>query len=435
MTPNLPTLSTVEATLHRLQGLTRLDVMPQWHYCQAELALSTALSSNNWSHWPIATLNDRHHIAWDQGEHHLWLGQTITIPESLDQYPIQGLELRIDLTWWSILSEIYVNGELAQEGDLYDCFSRVLLTDQAQPGETIDVAIHLISPGHDPGALVRAMLWFEPTDVQQLDPGMIADEMKVLQGYLKQLRPEELEKLEAIAQTINWDIRHTPELFHQELENLRSQLTQWSDWLQTRQIYWTGHAHLDMAWLWPVIETWDVAERTFASALNLMDEFPEMKFCHSSPALYDWIERNRPEQFAQIQQKVKDGQWEIAAGLWVEPEFNLVSGESIVRQVLYGQRYTQEKFGVLSATAWLPDSFGFCWQLPQIFKQGAVLTTSLPKSCGGMTVPNFPMKSSSGDRRMAQKSTASCFLPSARESTRSKCPTLPKIGKAPLAMI
>ena len=372
MTPNLSHPSELETTILHLQGMTRLDVMSQWHHCQAELALTDALNPNQWLQWPIASLNDRHHVAWDKGEYHLWLGQTITVPESLDQYPIAGLELRIDLTWWSILSEIYVNGQLAQEGDLYDCFSRVVLSEMAQPGETIDVAIHLISPGHDPGALVKAMLWFEPKDVQQMDPGMIADEMEVLQGYLKQFRPEALETLDAIAKSINWDVRGNPEAFHQELEKVRSQLRQWGDWLQTRQIYWTGHAHLDMAWLWPVSETWEVAERTFASAINLMNEFPEMKFCHSSPALYDWIERNRPEQFTQIQQKIQNGQWEVAAGLWVEPEFNLVSGESIVRQVLYGQRYTQEKFGVLSVTAWLPDSFGFCWQLPQILKQGGI---------------------------------------------------------------
>lgn len=372
MMPLQSSPSTLESTLHHLRGLTRLDIMSQWHICQKDISLTEALNPQDWTQWPIATPNDRNHVAWDKGEQPLWLRQRITIPEAFDGYPLAGLELRLDLTWWAILSETYVNGELVQEGDLFDCFGRVLLSDRAQPGETIDVAIHLISPGHDPGALVKSLLWFEPQDVQQPDPGMIADELEVLHGYLKAFQPQDLERLEAIAQSLNWEHRHQMTAFHAELTAFRGQLTQWSDWLQTRKIYWTGHAHLDLAWLWPVSETWDVAERTFASTLNLMAEFPEMKFCHSSPALFDWIERNRPEQFAQIQQKVKAGQWEIAAGLWVEPEFNLISGESLVRQVLYGQLYTQAKFGILSATAWLPDSFGFCWQLPQILKQGGI---------------------------------------------------------------
>ena len=364
--------SVVNSTIHRLTRLTRLDVMAHWHYRQSALDHTVALNPQAWKQWAIATPTDRHHIAWDPGEHPLWLGQRITIPQALDAYPLSGLELRLDLTWWAICSETYINGELIQAGDLFDCFGRVLLSPDAQPGDTIDVAIHLISPGHDPGALVKALLWFEPQDFQQPDPGMIADELAILHRYLQVFKPEALEQLEAIAQGFNWEQRHQADAFHAELTSFRGQLTQWSPWLQTRQIYWTGHAHLDLAWLWPVSETWDVAERTFASALNLMDEFPEMKFCHSSPALYDWIERNRPRQFARIQQKVKAGQWEIAAGLWVEPEFNLISGESLVRQVLYGQLYTQAKFGVLSATAWLPDSFGFCWQLPQILKQGGI---------------------------------------------------------------
>ena len=127
-----------------------------------------------------------------------------------------------------------------------------------------------------------------------------------------------------------------------------------------------------MAWLWTVAETWNAAERTFESALNLHQDFPELIFCHSTPALYEWMEQNRPALFEQIRQAIADGWWEPVGGLWIEPELNLISGESIVRQVLYGQRYFQEKFGSINRMAWLPDSFGFTWQLPQILKQGGI---------------------------------------------------------------
>ncbi|MBE9064911.1 alpha-mannosidase, partial [cf. Phormidesmis sp. LEGE 11477] len=162
--------------------------------------------------------------------------------------------------------------------------------------------------------------------------------------------------------------------FQQSLSELRRKLKHYSPKLKSRQIQCVGHAHLDMAWLWPIADTWDAAERTFRSVLDLQADFPELTYTHSSPALFEWLEHNRPELFSQIQAKVKAGSWSIDAGLWIEPELNIISGESIVRQILYGQRYCQEKFGQMSKIAWLPDSFGFCWQLPQLLTQGGIET-------------------------------------------------------------
>ncbi len=133
-----------------------------------------------------------------------------------------------------------------------------------------------------------------------------------------------------------------------------------------------GHAHLDMAWLWSIDETWEAAQRTFESVLKLQQQFPELTFCHSTPALYAWIEQHRPDLFTAIQQQVNQGRWEIVGGMWIEPELNIISGESIIRQILYGQHYVLEKFGQISKIAWLPDSFGFCATLPQFFKQGGI---------------------------------------------------------------
>ena len=138
------------------------------------------------------------------------------------------------------------------------------------------------------------------------------------------------------------------------------------------KIYLLGHAHLDLAWLWPVEETWEAAERTFESALKLQSEFPDLIFGHSTPALYAWIVEHRPDLFAAIKKQVAAGLWEVVGGMWVEPDLNLISAESMVRQVFYGQRYTQEKFGELMRVVWLPDTFGFGWQLPQILRDGGV---------------------------------------------------------------
>ena len=94
-----------------------------------------------------------------------------------------------------------------------------------------------------------------------------------------------------------------------------------------------SHAHLDLAWLWTVTETLDVADRTFKSVISLQQDFPDLSFCHTTPALYEWSEKNRCDLFTEIQKAVKNKTWEVLGGMWVEPEINLVSGESIVKLI------------------------------------------------------------------------------------------------------
>ncbi|MGA7936110.1 MAG: alpha-mannosidase, partial [Kovacikia sp.] len=279
----------------------------------------------------------------------------------------------IALIWWAEGAQIFVNGQLVQEGDLFDCSTRLLLSHAVTPGEEFTIALRLVSPGHDDGALVRSLCLYEaPNDNAPLEPGFIADELAVLQIYLETFAPDQLEFLAASVAQVDWSLLPNRSRFDQSLAELRDRLLPLSNLIKQRTIKLLGHAHLDMAWLWTVDDTWLAAERTFESVLKLQQDFPELIFCHSTPALYEWIEQNRPDLFQRIQQQVAVGLWEPIGGLWVEPELNIISGEAIARHLLYGQRYLQEKFGTLSPIAWLPDSFGFNWQLPQLLKQGGI---------------------------------------------------------------
>src|SRR5919107_3905418 len=130
----------------------------------------------------------------------------------------------------------------------------------------------------------------------------------------------------------------------------------------------TGHAHLDLAWLWPVSETMRKGRRTFASVLSLMERYDDFVFNQSSAQLYTWIEAESPEIFERVRERVQEGRWEPVGGSWVESDCQIPSGESLVRQMLYGQRYFEEKFGRRSRVAWLPDAFGFSPALPQLLK-------------------------------------------------------------------
>ncbi|WP_414565309.1 MULTISPECIES: alpha-mannosidase [unclassified Anabaena] len=380
----------ISDVIEQLRSCCQVNIQSTWLYQESHLNI-TEINVSNCSAWPVAQLNAKEHIAWTGGKKVLWLVQKVVVPLDLQGYRLAGLSLRLALGWWADAAEIYVNGELVLEGDLFDCWPRVLLSPRVTPGEEFIVALRLVSPGHDNGALVRSLLVYESDD--GVTPGFVADELAVVQLCVERLAPEKLAELaEVVGEVIN---RPSPigdatrmgsqsptagnlptALIHQDAQEelikiLRERLIE-SDFLaacgwgkEKGKIYLVGHAHLDLAWLWPVSETWRAAQNTFESVLKLQADFSELIFCHSTPALYAWVEEHRPDLFRAIQDAVAAGCWEVVGGLWVEPELNLISGESIVRQLLYGQRYVLEKFGKLSTVAWLPDTFGFCATLPQ----------------------------------------------------------------------
>ncbi|KAI8318233.1 hypothetical protein GQ54DRAFT_300614 [Martensiomyces pterosporus] len=134
------------------------------------------------------------------------------------------------------------------------------------------------------------------------------------------------------------------------------------------QVYAIGHCHIDTAWLWPFAETKRKSARSWATQLNLMDKFPEHKFAASQAQQYEWLKQDYPSLFARIQKKAKSGQFIPIGATWVEMDCNLPSGESLARQFLLGQRFYQEHFGERSKVFWLPDTFGYSSQLPQIVR-------------------------------------------------------------------
>ncbi|MHA1712796.1 MAG: alpha-mannosidase [Candidatus Ranarchaeia archaeon] len=130
--------------------------------------------------------------------------------------------------------------------------------------------------------------------------------------------------------------------------------------------YFLGHSHIDAAWLWRIDETKKVLRETWDRVVKLMDSYSDLVFCQSSAQYYEWLEKEYPETFSAVRKKIREGRWEIVGGTWIEPDCNMPSGESLVRQFLYGKKYFQLKFEKDITVAWLPDSFGFAWTLPQI---------------------------------------------------------------------
>ncbi len=430
-----PASNNISVAVEKLRRLSQVEVQSGWRYCDSD----SAVSSVNICNKPVAEVNGKGHIAWPSGKQVLYLGQQFVIPDNLHGYPVVGLRLLLSLTWWAEDAQIFVNGELVGQGDLFDFADRVLLSSSANPGDEFLVILRLVSPGHDSGALVRSICLYEAADSCCFDPGFVAAELEILQNSLTRnlenvnsqylstetlanrpmfVKGETLKsEIDLAMDLIDWSAVGDRKKFDRSLSvlrhNLLGYLRAFSGDLDegtaegaeaaeggrkeavfelgensnatsiyigesgeltsyTSKIYLVGHAHLDLAWLWPVRETWEAAKRTFESVLKLQSEFPDLIFCHSTPALYAWMEEHRPDLFAAIKKQVAAGCWEIVGGMWVEPDLNLISAESMVRQVFYGQRYAKEKFGELMRVAWLPDTFGFGWQLPQILRQGGV---------------------------------------------------------------
>jgi len=136
----------------------------------------------------------------------------------------------------------------------------------------------------------------------------------------------------------------------------------------------TGHAHIDVAWLWTLGQTRRKSSRTFHTVLRLMEQFPDYHFTQSQPQLYDYIRQDHPELFEAIKQRVAEGRWETIGGMWVEADCNLSGPESLARQFLLGRSFFKEHFGATVDTPvlWLPDVFGYAWALPQLIKQAGL---------------------------------------------------------------
>lgn len=137
-------------------------------------------------------------------------------------------------------------------------------------------------------------------------------------------------------------------------------------------VYCVGHTHIDVAWKWRIRQTREKVLRSFLTVLYLMDKYPNYKFMSSQPQLYEFVKEDAPEIYAKIKEKVKEGRWEVEGGMWLEADCNLTSGESLIRQIIYGKRFFKEEFGKDNVILWLPDVFGYSAALPQILKKTGI---------------------------------------------------------------
>jgi alpha-mannosidase len=140
------------------------------------------------------------------------------------------------------------------------------------------------------------------------------------------------------------------------------------------EVIGTGHAHIDVAWLWTLGQTRRKAGRTFHTVMRLMEQFPNYHFTQSQPQVYDYVRQDYPALFEAIKARIAEGRWEPIGGMWVEADCNLSGSESLARQFLLGRSFFRQHFGaeVESPVLWLPDVFGYAWNLPQLIREAGL---------------------------------------------------------------
>ena len=158
------------------------------------------------------------------------------------------------------------------------------------------------------------------------------------------------------------------------------------------QISAVGHAHMDLAWLWPIRETIRKGARTFSTALELMERYPEYIAGASQPQYWQWMKDHYPALWEKPKAKVAEGRLEPQGAMWVEADTNVSGGEALVRQILYGRRFYQRELGVDVDHLWLPDVFGYSGALPQILRKAGVPHFSTQKLSWSLINP-FPHQS------------------------------------------
>ncbi len=357
----ISTVKNLTQVIAQLRSRSRLSILSDWQRQDEHGEWKTLPTVNSKQNKPMLSFLPR--------EENIYLKQIWQVPEIYAGLPTLGAIIRLNLIWWADICEVWINGEKVQEGDLFDQKCRLLLTKEAELNQEFILEIKLNSTKHDIGAVQLSEIVFEYSH-QSCDPDRLATELEILQTYIPTLSKHQID-LQPLATATNrldslFSQPPSSESFFAQLAVIREPLLQYSEFLKQRQIYIHGNSHIDVAWLWAIEETKNAMQRTFTSALNLQKSYPELIFNQSTAVSYQWMEQEHPELFSRIQSAVAEGKWELIGGMWVEPDGNLPSGESLIRQILYGQEYFRAKFDREVKIAWLPDTFGFHWQMPQI---------------------------------------------------------------------
>lgn len=327
-------------------------------------AAAVAFDDRNWQ--PITPP-----ALWGGYDATVWFRAHFKVPERMQGKPIT---LHLDLADEHGAALLFVNGKILAGIDANH--QKVQLPSPANAHATYMLAVEAYA-GRVPGPRL-----FRSARIYVEDAG-VRDLFYTLQNALAVARllpgdhPEATKmwrSLEKAAAGVDWRVPGSSAFRRsaaRAARRLRRKLQHFRSDIPERLVP-VGHAHIDVAWLWTINEVKKKCARTFATALHLMQRYPEYHFVQSQPQLYAFVKQDYPDLFADIKARVREGRWEPVGGMWVEPDTNIPSGESLVRQILYGKKFFRAEFGLEIDTLWLPDVFGYSAALPQILRKAGI---------------------------------------------------------------
>jgi alpha-mannosidase len=353
-----------------IEHLAELNELPVngWRFHAGDIAHGEATGLDD-SAWPILKMDG------NASKDAVWFRREIEVPKTLHGYDLTGANISFQFHAGAngpMPEIIYFNGRRVAMGDDLEA---IPLFDDAKPGEKILVAVKLLQTVDDKHFNgVEARIEFaanrpNPDDLRKevlsaavLLPSLAPGSPALIETLTKAIETIDLKALGAANQ----------KAFDQSLVSAQQQLEALRPTLQQATMHLTGNSHIDAAWLWPWTETVDVVKRTFGTAAQLMNEYPSYTYTQSAAQYNQWMADKYPALNAQIKQRIDEHRWEVVGGMWVEPDLNMPDGESLVRQLLIGQATFKNLYGVTTRIGWNPDSFGYNWQLPQIYKRSGV---------------------------------------------------------------
>jgi alpha-mannosidase len=356
-----------QKTVERLGSFENLPV-DDWHYHVGDLPHGEDPALND-SSWPMAKPHSK------APTEAVWYRRLIEVPKTLNGYDLTGARI-----WFQFRANangpvpeiVYFNGRRVALGEDME---PIVLFDQAKPGDKVLVAVKLLETVDRKNfSAVSTRIDFDKSRPNPSDLRMEFLSSAVALPSLSKQPKQDMATLEKAIGTVDLsalDANNQPK-FDASLKAATQQLETLKPTLQQATLHLTGNSHIDAAWLWPASETVDVVKRTFSTALQLMNEYPDYTYTQSAAAYNDWMATKYPAINNEIKKRIKEGRWEVVGGMWVEPDLNMPDGESQVRSLLIGKRWFQKEYGVDVRIGWNPDSFGYNWQLPQIYKRSGV---------------------------------------------------------------
>lgn len=377
---------TTQSVIGRLSELNRLPA-DEWRIHVGDLTHGESVDLDD-SSWPQVK------AGYKGTEEAMWFRRWIEVPKDLHGYDLSGSRIWLHLSAYAngpMPEIIYFNGRRVALGDDLE---PIVLFDKAQPGEKVLVAVkllHTVDTKTFGGTQLK--IDFSESRPSPEDLRLEILSAAILVPSLSKNVAADTATLEKAAGTIDLaalDARNQTK-FDASLKQAQSAIEGLKPLIQTANMHLSGNAHIDAAWLWSWTETVDVVKRTFATALQLMNEYPDYTFSQSSAQFNAWIADKYPQMNDQIKQRIKEGRWEIVGGMWVEPDLNLPDGEAQVRSILVGKRWFKKEYGVDTRIGWNPDSFGYTWQLPQIYKRSGI-DYFVTQKTGWNDTNQFPFK-------------------------------------------